>query len=99
MPAAAGGDGRRTAARRRRIGVIDIGSNSIRLVVFDGLRRTPIREPVFVIGHARSGTTHLHDLLYRDERRFSSFLMYELVWPALIPKHLVETEVDVERVS
>lgn len=32
-------------AAAARIGIIDIGSNSIRLVVFDGLRRTPI--PVF----------------------------------------------------
>ena len=29
------------AASRRRIGVIDIGSNSVRLVVFDGMERSP----------------------------------------------------------
>ena len=40
-------------------------------LLFPGLRRTEIREPVFVIGHGRSGTTHLHDLLYQDEERFS----------------------------
>ena len=55
---------------------------------FPGLRSTEIREPVFVIGHGRSGTTHLHDLLYRDDR-FSCFLMYELFWPALLPKVLI----------
>ena len=33
------------AARARPIGVVDIGSNSIRLVVFDGAKRAPI--PVF----------------------------------------------------
>ena len=37
MPAAEGGPG--------RYGVVDIGSNSIRLVVFDGLRRVPL--PLF----------------------------------------------------
>jgi len=58
-------------------------------LLFPDLRRTEIREPVFVIGHARSGTTHLHDLLYRDEGRFSCFLMYELFWPALLPKKLI----------
>jgi len=58
-------------------------------LIFPGLRRTEIREPVFVIGHARSGTTHLHELLYQDEGRFSCFLMYELFWPALIPKKLI----------
>lgn len=56
---------------------------------FPGLRSTEIREPVFVVGHARSGTTHLHDLLYRDDERFSCFLMYELFWPALLPKKLI----------
>lgn len=58
-------------------------------LLFPGLRRTEIREPLFVIGHARSGTTHLHDLLYRDDARFSCFLMYELFWPALLPKKLI----------
>lgn len=58
-------------------------------ILFPGLRKTEIREPVFVIGHGRSGTTHLHDLLYRDEERFSCFLMYELFWPALLPKKLI----------
>ena len=33
------------AVRGRRVGVVDIGSNSVRLVVFDGLHRRPI--PVF----------------------------------------------------
>lgn len=56
---------------------------------FPGLRRTEIREPVFVIGHARSGTTHLHDLLYQDRERFSCFMMYELFWPALLPKIVI----------
>jgi hypothetical protein len=68
------------------------GINAICFVLdplfFPGLRSTEIREPVFVIGHGRSGTTHLHDLLYRDDR-FSCFLMYELFWPSLLPKVLI----------
>jgi len=32
------------------------------------IRRTPIHpEPIFIIGHWRSGTTHLHNLLCQDE--------------------------------
>jgi len=58
-------------------------------IFFPGLRKTELREPVFVIGHGRSGTTHLHDLLYQDGERFSCFLMYELFWSALIPKKLI----------
>ncbi len=58
-------------------------------ILFPGLRRTEIVEPVFVIGHGRSGTTHLHDLLYRDQERFSCFMMWELFWPSLLPKKLI----------
>ncbi len=58
-------------------------------IFFPGLRKTEVREPVFVIGHGRSGTTHLHDLLYQDGDRFSCFMMYELFWSALIPKKLI----------
>lgn len=67
---------------------------------FPGLRKTAISEPVFVIGHGRSGTTHLHDLLYRDDR-FSCFLMYELFWPALLPKVLIRSfaRFDAERLG
>ncbi|MEQ1890028.1 MAG: Ppx/GppA family phosphatase [Alphaproteobacteria bacterium] len=44
------GSGRKQSASQpniseQRIGVIDVGSNSVRLVVYDGLRRTPI--PLF----------------------------------------------------
>lgn len=70
-------------------------------IIFPGLRKTEIREPVFVIGHGRSGTTHLHDLLYRDAERFSCFMMYELFWPALIPKKLIRlfARLDEERLG
>lgn len=63
---------------------------------FPGLRRTKIEQPVFVIGHARSGTTHLHDLLYQDKDRFSCFMMYELFWPALIPKKLIRWVAEID---
>ena len=32
-------------ARLKRIGVIDVGSNSVRLVVFDGMARSPAPRP------------------------------------------------------
>ncbi|MCA9502202.1 MAG: sulfotransferase [Myxococcales bacterium] len=65
-------------------------------IFFPGLRRTRIVEPVFVVGHARSGTTHLHDLLYRDEARFSCFLMWELFWPALLPKKVIRLAAEID---
>ena len=35
-------------------------------ILFPGLRRTGVRTPVFMVGHARSGTTLLHRLLCKD---------------------------------
>src|SRR3989442_15784052 len=51
-------------------------------IVFPGLHRTAIRAPVFVVGHARSGTTLVHRLLAADEGRFSSFRLYEMFFPS-----------------
>jgi hypothetical protein len=58
-------------------------------VLFPGLRRQEVRAPVFVIGHARSGTTLLHRLLSEDRERFSSFLLWELYFPSLLQKKAI----------
>jgi hypothetical protein len=58
-------------------------------ILFPGLHRTAIRAPVFVIGHARSGTTHVHRLLSADEGRFSSFRLYEMFFPSLLQKKVI----------
>src|SRR5688572_18038779 len=58
-------------------------------VVHPRLRRTPVRAPVFSLGHARSGTTLLHRLMAADEERFSYFLLYEMFFPSLIEKELL----------
>jgi len=56
---------------------------------FPGLRKTEVKEPVFLIGHARSGTTLLHRLMTSDRRRFSCFLAYEMFFPSLLEKKLI----------
>jgi omega-hydroxy-beta-dihydromenaquinone-9 sulfotransferase len=58
-------------------------------VFFPGLHRTAIRKPVFVIGHARSGTTLVHRLLSEDGERFSSFRLYEMFFPSLLQKKAI----------
>jgi hypothetical protein len=58
-------------------------------VLFPGLRRVHVRRPVFLVGHARSGTTLLHRLMSRDAERFSSFMLYELYFPSLLQKKLI----------
>jgi hypothetical protein len=57
-------------------------------ILFPGLWRVQVKAPVFVIGHARSGTTLAHRLLGGDER-FSTFRYFELLLPSLTEKKLV----------
>jgi hypothetical protein len=65
-------------------------------VVHPELRRTPVRAPVFGIGHARSGTTLLHRLMAADEERFSHFLLWEMFFPSLIEKEVLRAVLRVD---
>jgi hypothetical protein len=52
------------------------------------IARTPIREPpIFIIGHWRTGTTWLHELLVLDERH-----NYPNTYECLDPNHFLLTE-------
>jgi thioester reductase-like protein len=44
------------------------------------LRRTSIQPPIFIVGHWRSGTTHLHNLLCQDPS-FGYLTMYQAMAP------------------
>jgi hypothetical protein len=46
---------------------------------FRGWRKQPVRQPVFVVGPPRSGTTHLHHVLSADER-FTTFRTWECLF-------------------
>ncbi|WP_423853710.1 sulfotransferase, partial [Aequoribacter sp.] len=58
-------------------------------VFFPGLWRQEVKQPVFIVGHARSGTTLLHRLMSGDTQRFSYFLYWETLFPSLLQKHLI----------
>jgi hypothetical protein len=66
-------------------------------LLFPDLRKTEIRNPVFIVGHARSGTTLVHRLMSRDEGRFSSFMLYELYFPSLLQKKLIRFVARIDR--
>jgi hypothetical protein len=66
-------------------------------LLFPSLWRTRIRRPVFVLGHARSGTTLVHRLMSRDEGRFYAFVLYELYFPSLLQKKLIRAGAALER--
>jgi len=48
-------------------------------IFFRGYRRVQIREPLFVLGVPRSGTTHLHRVLAQDEQ-FTTFSTWECLF-------------------
>jgi hypothetical protein len=50
---------------------------------FPAWKRTVVKEPVFILAGARSGTTLLHRLLALDEERFTSFKLYQTILPAV----------------
>ena len=89
----------RTPARRRLMFVLVLVLPIVALVnaicfaldhvFFPGFRRVEIRDPVFVIGHARSGTSLLHRLMSGDTEQFSWFMTYELVLPSILQRKLV----------
>lgn len=58
------------------------------MILFPRLWLVKVKEPVFIIGHARSGTTLAHRLMSGDER-FSAFRYYELLLPSLLQKKTV----------
>ncbi len=46
----------------------------------DKVARTPIKPPIIILGHWRSGTTHLHNMLALDDR-FAYPNTYEVLYP------------------
>lgn len=53
------------------------------------LHRVRIEKPIFVVGHARSGTTLVHRLMVSDAEHFNFFLLYELLFPSLWQKRIL----------
>ena len=53
----------------------------------DRVRRMRIEPPVFILGHWRSGTTHLHELLIQDSRH-----SFPNTYQCFDPSHLLLTE-------
>ena len=58
-------------------------------VFFPALWRQQVRTPVFIVGHARSGTTVMHRLMAADGERFSYFYYWEMFFPALTQRAII----------
>ena len=66
-------------------------------LLFPSLRRTNVREPVFILGHGRSGTTLTFRLISQDEGRFSYFLLWECYFPSLLQKKTIRAIAALDR--
>ncbi len=58
-------------------------------LVFPRLWQQQVKQPVFIIGHARSGTTLMHRLMSADGDKFSYFLYWEMFFPSLLQKKII----------
>ena len=66
-------------------------------ILFPKLHKINPRRPIFMVGHARSGTTYTHRLLAKDTDKFSVFKLYELFFPSLIQKILIRKIADIDK--
>jgi len=68
-------------------------------ILFRAYRGVQIREPVFILGNPRSGTTFLHRLLAKDEQTFTCTRMWEaLAAPSVAQRRVVQALGAVDRV-
>lgn len=52
-------------------------------LLFPNYKQISIKQPVFIIGNPRSGTTFLHRLMCIDEEKFVFNLMYHTTFPSI----------------
>ena len=62
-------------------------------VFFPGFRRVEVRNPVFIIGHPRSGTTFLHRVLTQTDE-FCAFEAWEILLPSLVTRKIFKRLID-----
>lgn len=60
-------------------------------LLFPRLWRQQVIKPVFIVGHARSGSTLCHRLMAADGETFSYFLYWETFFPSLLQKKIIRT--------
>lgn len=59
-------------------------------ILYPGFKEVEIEKPVFIVGIPRSGTTHLHKVLSRDEDQFTTTSLWELIFaPSIIERKII----------
>jgi len=87
---------RRQVARLRVLGAVVSLARAIDDVCYPGWRRVEIREPVFIVAPARSGTTLLFNLMARDPA-FACMKTYQTQLPAISLEHLIRNLARLDR--
>jgi hypothetical protein len=60
-------------------------------ILYPGYRRQRVREPVFIVGNPRSGTTFLHRLMARDTATFACMRTWEILFaPSILSRRLFQ---------
>ena len=70
--------------------VFNAGCFLLDYLLFPRLWSQRVDNPIFIVGHARSGTTLMHRLMAADSERFSYFLYWEMFFPSLLQKKLIK---------
>jgi hypothetical protein len=58
-------------------------------VFFSEYRKIEIKDPIFIVGIPRSGTTFLHRVLAKDTNRFTTFTLWELLFAPSITERMI----------
>ncbi len=58
-------------------------------IFFAGYRQQEVKQPVFIVGNPRSGTTFLHRLLARDKANFQSIHLWEILFAPSVTQRKV----------
>ena len=67
-------------------------------ILFPRFRETEVKEPLFIVGYPRSGTTFLHRLLGKDEEHVSHMKTWELfLAPSITQKKVLKFLGDMDR--
>lgn len=65
-------------------------------IFFPSFKKTIIKQPVFILGNPRSGTTFLHRLLCLDGQRYTAMKLYHTIIPAVSFYKLVDIFVFID---
>lgn len=58
-------------------------------LIFPGFRKVKVKQPVFIIGHPRSGTTFIHHL-FTQTNDMAAFTTWQLLFPAITARAIVK---------